>query len=62
MVRILWSKGGSASDVLNNVPSVAVDAEGNVVASGKNESVRILIDGRPSNAINIVDALRMVSG
>ncbi len=52
-------KGGTVSDVLDNVPSVAVDVDGTVSLRG-NESVRILIDGRPSNAININDALRMI--
>lgn len=52
-------KGGTVSDVLDNVPSVAVDADGTVSLRG-NESVRILIDGRPSNAININDALRLI--
>lgn len=52
-------KGGTVSDVLDNVPSVSVDVEGNVSLRG-NESVRILIDGRPSNAININDALRLI--
>ncbi|WP_293895434.1 TonB-dependent receptor [Flavobacterium sp.] len=53
-------KGGTASDVLDNVPSVTVDAEGNVALRG-NDNVKILIDGRPSNAINIADALRTIS-
>lgn len=52
-------KGGTASDVLDNVPSVTVDAEGNVALRG-NDNVKILIDGRPSNAINIVDALKSI--
>jgi len=54
-------KGGTASDVLDNVPSVSVDAEGNVALRG-NESVRILIDGRPSGlaGLNIADALRLL--
>jgi outer membrane receptor for ferrienterochelin and colicins len=52
-------KGGTASDVLDNVPSVTVDAEGNVALRG-NENVKILVDGRPSNAINIADALKSI--
>jgi len=55
----LMVKGGTVSDVLDNIPSVAVDAEGNVSLRG-NENVRILIDGRPSNAINITEALRLI--
>ncbi|WP_298396672.1 TonB-dependent receptor [Flavobacterium sp.] len=55
----LMVKGGTVSDVLDNIPSVAVSAEGNISLRG-NENVRILIDGKPSNAININDALRML--
>jgi outer membrane receptor protein involved in Fe transport len=52
-------KGGTVSDVLDNVPSVSVDTEGNVSLRGS-DNIRILIDGRPSQAINIAEALRQL--
>lgn len=39
--------GGTVSDALNNIPSVAVDVEGAISLRG-NENVRILINGKPS--------------
>lgn len=41
------SSGAGALDVLNNVPSVSVDIEGNINLRG-NSGVQILIDGKPS--------------
>ena len=55
----LMVKGGTVSDVLDNIPSVSVDAEGTVSLRG-NENVTIFIDGKPSNAINITEALRLI--
>lgn len=46
----ITSLGGSALDVLDNVPSISTDFEGNVSLRG-NEGVQILINGRPSNLV-----------
>jgi outer membrane receptor protein involved in Fe transport len=52
-------KGGTVTDVLDNIPSVQVDVEGKV-SLRRNENVTILIDGKPSNAVNIAEALRII--
>ena len=54
-------KGGTVSDVLDNVPSVTVDPDGTIALRG-NENVRVLIDGKPSGlaGINIADALKLL--
>lgn len=41
------TQGGEATDILNNIPSVEVDNDGNVSLRGSG-NVTILIDGRPS--------------
>ncbi|WP_068597362.1 TonB-dependent receptor domain-containing protein [Vaginella massiliensis] len=48
------SQGLSLSDALSNVPSVEVDAEGNVSLRG-NENVKFLVDGKPSGMLGISD-------
>jgi outer membrane receptor protein involved in Fe transport len=44
----LTSIGGTGLDIMQNIPSVAVDFDGNISLRG-NSNVTILIDGRPSN-------------
>jgi Outer membrane protein beta-barrel family/CarboxypepD_reg-like domain/TonB-dependent Receptor Plug Domain len=57
----LTVSGGTVSDVLDNVPSVSVDAEGNVALRGDG-NVLILINGKPSGlvGINSTDALQQL--
>ncbi|MHA7942619.1 TonB-dependent receptor [Formosa sp. 3Alg 14/1] len=57
----LTVSGGTVSDVLDNVPSVSVDVEGNVALRG-NDNVTILINGKPSGLVglNSTDALNQL--
>jgi outer membrane receptor protein involved in Fe transport len=57
----LSAKGGSANDILNNLPGVELDQEGNITLRG-NGTATVLIDGRPSsisggNGRTLLDAL-----
>ncbi len=55
----LVSQGGSASDLLSNVPSVQVDVDGNVSLRGST-SVKVLINGKESTLTgsSIADVLQ----
>ncbi|WP_066222419.1 outer membrane beta-barrel family protein [Formosa haliotis] len=57
----LTVSGGTVSDVLDNVPSVSVDVEGNVALRG-NDNVTILINGKPSGLVGLdsTEALRQL--
>jgi outer membrane receptor protein involved in Fe transport len=47
----LANAGGTANDILMNLPSIAVDPDGNVRLRGS-ANVRILIDGKPSGLVS----------
>jgi ferric enterobactin receptor len=47
----LANAGGTASDILMNIPSVQVDPEGGIRLRGSS-NVRILIDGKPSGLVS----------
>ncbi|QEE49510.1 TonB-dependent receptor [Flavobacterium alkalisoli] len=46
--RDLTTAGGTAAEIMNNIPSVNVDQDGNISLRG-NQNVRVLLDGRPTN-------------
>jgi iron complex outermembrane recepter protein len=46
----ITAAGGSAADVLQNIPSITVDVNGDVSLRGKS-NVNILIDGRPATLL-----------
>lgn len=51
----LTTAGATASEIMNNIPSVNVDQEGKLSLRG-NENVRVLIDGKPTN----IDAAQLL--
>ena len=57
----LSKTGGNTADLLDNIPSVAVDIDGNVSLRGS-DGVTLLIDGKPSGltSINSADALQQL--
>ncbi|MCH2043991.1 MAG: TonB-dependent receptor family protein [Saprospiraceae bacterium] len=59
----LDNRGKDAAEILDNIPSVAVDVDGNVSLRGS-QGVRILIDGKPSGltGLRTTDALRQLQG
>ena len=59
----LSNTGKSATDILDNIPSVTVDVDGNVSLRGS-QNLQILIDGKPSGMVSAgnTSALRNLQG
>jgi len=59
----LSNTGKTALDILDNIPSVAVDMDGNITLRGS-ENIQILIDGKPSGMVNSsnTNALQSLQG
>jgi outer membrane receptor protein involved in Fe transport len=50
------ASGNTASDIMNNIPTVSVDAQTKEISLRGNSNVRVLIDGKPSN----IDAAQLL--
>ena len=59
----LSNRGGSAADILENLPSVTLDVDGNAELRGSS-NVQVLIDGKPSGLLGLSGsaALRQFQG
>lgn len=59
----LANAGSNAAEILDNIPSVQVDVEGNISLRGS-QNVRVLIDGKPSTitGTSSADVLRQFQG
>jgi outer membrane receptor protein involved in Fe transport len=59
----LSNTGQSALDIMDNIPSVTVDLDGNISLRGS-QSLQILVDGKPSGMVSAgnTDALRNMQG
>ncbi len=49
--KSMYGTGGTALDIMQSLPAVAVDFDGNISMRGS--SVTILLDGRPSNLVSL---------
>ncbi|MHC1705321.1 MAG: TonB-dependent receptor [Tenuifilaceae bacterium] len=65
--RSINAEGGTALDIMRNIPSVEVDVEGNVSVRGSS-NLTILVDGRPSQIVsldelpaNIVQSVELIT-
>jgi len=63
IVKNLSNAGANVAEILDNLPSVQVDIEGNVSLRGS-QNVRVLIDGKPSSITgsSTSDVLRQFQG
>ena len=59
----LSNKGGTAEEILENIPSIDLDIEGNISLRGS-ESVRILVDGKPASMMGLdgANAFKQLQG
>jgi outer membrane receptor protein involved in Fe transport len=57
----LTNTGGTAADVMQKVPSIALDQDGNIQMRGSS-NVRVLINGKPSTVMagSVADALKQI--